>query len=450
MKKILVIISLLYIFCGCKKYLDGKPDLKLQIPNTVQSLQSMLDYENLFNLNTAATGEVSADNYYVTDAVWAALTNQASKNMYTWEDDITLQDSPNPWGRTYDAINVANVVLENIAAITPSFIEQSQWQNVKGSALLYRAKFLLSAVGIWAKQYDAAAAATDPGIPVRLNSDFNIPSVRSTVKESYERVLKDLYESIPLLPATPAHVMRPSKAGAYGLLARTYLMMRIYDSAAIYCDKCLAINSSLMNYNTINASLANPFPLFNSEVIMHFQMGTPTILSNTRARVDSILYKSYAANDLRKTLFFIDNLNGSFGFRGSYSQSANLFSGIATDEMYLVKAECLARAGNTTEALKTLNTLMITRWKTNTFVPFTAPDAQAALALILQERRKELIFRDLRWTDLKRLNKEDAFKTTIMRKLNGAGFILQPNENRYALPIPATVIQLTGMQQNPR
>jgi tetratricopeptide (TPR) repeat protein len=378
------------------------------------------------------------------------LVSQAHKNAYTWEDEITLQETPNHWGNTYDPINVANVVLENIEAITPTAIEQSQWQNVKGSALFYRAKHFLSAVSIWAKQYDPSTAATDLGIPIRLSSDFNIPSVRSTVKESYDRILKDFYESIPLLPATPAQVMRPSKAAAYGFLARAYVMMRMYDSAAIYCDKCLAINSSLMNYNTINASPTYPFTVFNSEVIMHFQMGTPTILGNTRARIDSNLYKTYATNDLRKTLFFVDNLNGSFGFKGSYSQSGSLFSGIATDEMYLVKAECLARAGNGTEALKTLNALMVTRWKTGTFVAFTAPDAQAALVLVLQERRKELIFRDLRWTDLKRLNKEEAFKTTIRRKLNGTDFVLQPNENRYALPIPATVIQLTGMQQNPR
>ena len=94
--------------------------------------------------------------------------------------------------------------------------------------------------------------------------------------------------------------------------------------------------------------------------------------------------------------------------------------------------------------------MIVKRWKTGTFTPLAAGSMQDALILILRERRKELVFRDLRWTDLKRLNKETAFQQTIKRKINGQEYILLPNDNRYALPIPQSVISISGIQQNPR
>jgi len=114
-----------------------------------------------------------------------------------------------------------------------------------------------------------------------------------------------------------------------------------------------------------------------------------------------------------------------------------------------MRAECFARAGNTAAALNDLNTLIQKRWKTGTFIPFTAANPQQALNIILTERRKELIFRDLRWIDIKRLNKEGA-AIIIKRIINGQTYQLEPNDNRYALPLPLDIINLTGIQQNPR
>jgi hypothetical protein len=169
----------------------------------------------------------------------------------------------------------------------------------------------------------------------------------------------------------------------------------------------------------------------------------------SRAKIDSSLYQSYSTNDLRKQLYFKNNNNGSYAFKGSYDGTSLLFSGVAVDEVYLIRAECLARTGNTTAALNDLNTVLEKRWKKGTFIPFTASTPGEALTLILTERRKELLFRGLRWSDIKRLNKEGA-SITLKRILNGQSFTLQPNDPRYALPIPEDIIELTGMPQNAR
>ncbi|MGC4102465.1 RagB/SusD family nutrient uptake outer membrane protein [Ferruginibacter sp.] len=450
MKSYIPVLLLLVITTGCKKYLDEKPDKRLQLPNSIEAVQGLLDFDYTMNTQNPSAGEISADNYYVTDAVYNALSSQAIRNTYLWQDDITVNESPNHWSRLFDVVTVANVCLESLQKIEPTAQNQAAWNNAKGSAFLFRAKSWLTAIGYWTKAYDKNTATTEMGIPLRMNSDYEMKSTRASLQHSYEQVISDLKESAPLLPLYPAHVMRPSKGAAYGLLARTYLLMNNYDSAAVYADKYLAINSTLLNYNTLSSAAAYPFPVYNAEVSMHSIIFTPTILSITRAIVDSNLYRSYDVNDLRKTLFFKSLGNGNYSFRGSYNQASSFFNGVATDEIYLIKSECLARSGKLSEGLTVLNTLLQTRWKTGTFIPFSVAGTVPVLQLILNERRKELPFRDLRWMDIKRLNLEPDFRVTITRKLNGVVYTLPPGDNRFALPIPASAIALNGMQQNPR
>jgi hypothetical protein len=97
-----------------------------------------------------------------------------------------------------------------------------------------------------------------------------------------------------------------------------------------------------------------------------------------------------------------------------------------------------------------LNTLLMTRWKTGTFVPYQAANADDALQQILTERKKELLFRGTRWADLRRLNKDSKFAMTLTRIINGVTYTLPPNDPRYAMPIPDNEISLSGIPQNAR
>lgn len=116
--------------------------------------------------------------------------------------------------------------------------------------------------------------------------------------------------------------------------------------------------------------------------------------------------------------------------------------------MYLIKSECEARTGNTGYALEDLNALLGKRYSNATpYIPFTTTDAAILLQKILEERRKELLMRGLRWMDIKRLNKENA-NITLVRKAGGQTYTLPPNANYYALPIPTDIIQNSGIKQN--
>jgi hypothetical protein len=198
-----------------------------------------------------------------------------------------------------------------------------------------------------------------------------------------------------------------------------------------------------------------PIPGLNREVIYQ-----ATIIDDLAGLsswfVDSNLYRSYDNNDLRKVMFFKTNSSGQASFVGTYTGgtagsagSQKTFCGIATDEVYLTRAECHARTGNLTLAMNDLNSVMSKRWKTGTFVPFTATSTNEAMTHILRERRKETPFRGLRWLDLRRLNSDGA-NITLTRNLNGQVYTLAPNDPRYVLPIPPDVIATTDMIQNER
>jgi hypothetical protein len=169
--------------------------------------------------------------------------------------------------------------------------------------------------------------------------------------------------------------------------------------------------------------------------------------------VDSTLYNLYDANDLRKNRFYKVASNGRKYFTGTYIGSLSyLFSGLATNELYLIRAESYARQGNIANAMNDLNTLIQKRWNNAVSYPvITATDANDALRKILVERRKELPFTEsIRWDDLRRLNKDPQFAKTLTRNLNGTIYTLPPNDNKYVYPIPPDEIKISGFQQNPR
>src|SRR5690606_14105810 len=105
-------------------------------------------------------------------------------------------------------------------------------------------------------------------------------------------------------------------------------------------------------------------------------------------KIERGLLKSYHEDDLRKSLFFVTNNDGTFSYKAGYNGDDGLFNGLATDELLLIRAECFARLGKTSQAILDLNALLAKRWKSGSFVPFTARTSEDALKIILEERRK--------------------------------------------------------------
>ncbi|WP_207515345.1 RagB/SusD family nutrient uptake outer membrane protein [Longitalea luteola] len=452
--KILLFVFTVFAIISCKKdWIEIKPNKSLDVPTSVEDFQALLDNSPIMNDGHPSLGEVSADNYYLPYNIWQ---NWGSVNRYAsiWESDIynNLSTDNTNWNFSYRQVFYANIALDGIDAAGSLADNSPAWNNVKGSALYYRADAFFNISQLFTKPY-SLTFPDQLGIPLRLSADPNEKTTRAGLQDTYDRILEDLHNAIAYLPDTALHKTRPSRAAAYALLSRVYLTMQNFSKSLLYADSSLKIYDSLLDYNTLKTTVANPIPGLNKEVI--FQATIADDLQATlNCIVDSTLYKSYAANDLRKQLFYKVNAAGQASFIGTYTggtvgTGSKAFGGLATDEVYLTRAECYARTGNVTAAMNDLNKLLSKRWKTGTFVPFTASNTNEALNLILEERRKETPFRGLRWIDLRRLNSEGA-NITLTRNINGQLYSLAPNSPRYVLPIPPDVIAISGIPQNER
>lgn len=434
---------------GCDSFLEEKPDARLATASTLKDLQALLDYHGGV-VNDPNVGEISSDDYYVTDEAWSGISSDYHRRVYIWEKDNVFAPRVNDWTYYSIAIYYSNAVIEGLQKITRTSLNASEYDNIKGQALFFRGKNVLRAAYIWCLAYDEATASSDLGLPLRQNTDFNEASVRSSVQDAYDQVIADLKAAIPLLPMKSISYIRASKPGAYAALARAYLSMRMYKEAGLYADSCLQLFDTLIDYNSVKGSKATyPFVELNPEVISVSSAAIDQIISLSRAKIVTDVYDSFSKNDLRKELFFTENADGSHGFVGHYSGRDGMFTGLATDEMYLIRAECSVREGKVKAGMDDLNKLLLTRFESGTFKPYVTTDGPEALKLILQERRKQLLFRGLRWMDLKRLNKEGA-NITLTRVVHGKTYTLPPNDLRWALPIPDDVIAISGMKQNPR
>lgn len=447
--------SLLYIIASlfgtsCSGYLDIKPNQKMAIPQTIEHADLLLNDYSSMNASYPTLGEISADNYFLRTNNWQSISVIDERQAYIWlDEDIIIAVQ---WQNPYRTVYRSNQVLEVLRQLDPNS-DPIKYNKVWGGAHFFRAFAFHQVASVFAPAY-AEQHINQPGIPLRLNPDLDVKSVRSTLGETYRQIIKDYQTAISSLPVTETLLGRPSKASAYAGLARTYLSMADYGKAYRYADSCLALYNSLLNYSELNAGGAMPIARFNGEIL--FPASTPVAgpLGQAFARIDSVLYRSYHNDDLRKLVFFQHNNNdaGTYAFKGSYSGShAGIFVGLTTSELYLIRAEAAVRTGMIERALSDINHLLKHRWNENVPYPnITEQQPDRLLEIILNERRKELVFRGQRWADLKRLNQDPRFAKTLVRNIDGQEYRLEPNSPKYAIKIPLIVIEETGMEQNKR
>jgi starch-binding outer membrane protein, SusD/RagB family len=453
----LAAVAMIVVGIGCQKekdFLNAKSSNSAVIPSTVSDYQAILDYTQVMNSNYSVLGLLGCDNYYLSGAVYNSLSGPKS-TAYIWATDI-WQGQPAPdWDYEYQVVSYANVCLDGLKTATLDTNGVS-YDNVEGSALFYRAFAFYNIATLFCKAYDSTTAGTDLGIPLVLTSDVNAKTTRATVQQTYAQIIGDLKTAVGLLPETPANLTRPSSVAANALLAKVYLAMGDYPDAENYANQALSQDGNLLNFNSSTVSPGSyfPFPIqpaSNPEIIFFAEGdGYGTVYPLGNGIIDSNLYASYNVDDLRKSVFYVV-YNGNVQFSGSYDGYGDYnFSGIATNEIYLIRAECNARLGNTGTAMSDLNALLLNRYVTGTYTPLTISNADSALTIILTERRKELpLTANVRWEDLRRLG-SSPYAVTLTRVVNGTTYTLSPNDPRYVYPIPDNEIQLTGIQQNSR
>ncbi|SMC60358.1 RagB/SusD family nutrient uptake outer membrane protein [Pedobacter nyackensis] len=444
------------LFTSCKKsFLDKKPLSTITAPNTIAELNGLLENQTIMNY-TGGLPHISADEYnIVSDQQYYSLTTATERNGYIWDRNLYNGETVLDWEVPFSQIFYANSVLKVLEE--KNFKDQKQSNRTKGWASFIRAYACYDLVKNFSPVYNSITAASDLGIPIKLSPDVDQVTQRSSLQSTFDHIFRDLEIAGRLLDAEvpERNKNRPSKAAVLALKARIYLYMGNYSMAEIAADSCLLYHNKLIDYNGISTTATTPFTWNTDEVIYQStQVVNYYDLSGygnvPKFQVNPNFIALYSDNDLRKVIFFsktgVNKYNMKRGYVGGGSYP---FTGLATDEVLIIKAECLARRGETALSMETLNQYLIKRYKKNLFTKLTASTTEEAIRLVLEERVKELIWRGLRWSDLKRFNR-DGMNITLIRVINNITYSLPPNDSRYVFPIPDQEIALSGITQNQR
>ncbi len=448
--------------CG-REFLDEKPVARQRVPSTLADYLGLMDNTGVMNATSHALGMMGSDEYFVADGVYGTfpvgVNYNYQKRAYTWEreifegNEVQLLD----WNEGYKRILWANLALEGAEKLKGQESE-GEVDLLRGIALFHRAWNYYNLAQLFCAVYDAATAGSEDGLPLRLESDLTLSVQRSSLEATYTQILKDLEDALPLLPDRTETNFRPGKAAVHALLSRVYLQMGVYDKAVAETNEALRLHDELLDFNAIEQKPGLTFPPHgqgNAEVVFMASFN----VNNTYTRMisyivvnpDTLLLDSYEEGDLRFPLFFKPS-GVRYQYSGSYNGAAltNYFTGLAVDELYLTRAECAVRLGRLEQGLADLNWLRKHRFESGSYTERSSTDADELLSWIIDERRKELVWRGTRWEDLRRLNKEPRFALTLTRVIAGETYTLPPGDNRYVWPIPVEAIEVGGYKQNPR
>lgn len=473
---IILLLTGLILFTGCDKFLDIQPKDKF-IPTTVE------DYENILNsMEVVSYGDYFAD--LLTDDAFLpegepgnlfSKQGLAGRRIYTFNKDVFSEGENDVlWSETYKRVFYFNTVINDILDATGGTEEQKR--SIRAEALVGRAAEFLLLVNAYAVHYDPATAASDPGIPLVMRADISEKTGRNTVQETYDQIIRDAEEALPHLPGQPKITrFRASKAAATALLTRACLYMGDYAKAKQYADQTLQQYDVLADMNEYVVTIPGPFeyvpgaPLGWTN-IPDGQHHPESILSRHFLRpfglgMDVCASPDLAAlfdnNDRRWVLYYANgwppappfNYWTRYGvkiyLRGDYYNNC-----LSTPEVYLTRAESLARTGHLQDALNDLNKLRRHRISPAVYQDYTLAglgnSADQILDAVLAERRRELAFHGTRTADLKRLNKEDRYRKTIVHTAEGREYVLEPNSPNYQRQIwPAAYRFNPDWQLNP-
>jgi hypothetical protein len=481
-----VLIMSLLLLTGCKKFLEQLPDQRtvLDSPEKVSELL-VSAYPQGSYIDVC---ESMSDN--VVENPFATTVDAINTDSYMWKDVQSVQqDAPTYyWNSCYAAIAAANQALDAIAKAA----DQQAYVSQKGEALLCRAYAHFMLVSLFAKTYDPATAATDPGIPYVLSPETVVFGnyERKTVDYTYNMVEKDLQAGLPLIDNNAYAVLRYhfNKTAAFAFAARYYLFKQQYDSVISYAKKAFPSENYAANMRpwltayaalsstetglTYTKSSENANLLINEASSWWARRFTAQKYSTSSDIINKVLSRGGYANvtggqtaynywyNSTSQIYYIRKFAEHF-VRTSLNATTGtgyvMIPLLTTEEVLMNRAEAYVMKGEYDNAIKDLNTFYaqriksyssttngITAAKATTFYN-TTDTKEALLKTILDAKRAEFLHEGLRWFDILRHKLPVVHQTGTTP--NVVTLTLAPSDPRRVLQVPIDA-QVIG--KNPR
>ena len=466
MKKIIysLLVLLTLTTVGCDNYIDITPKGAVTVDSAQQYYELIASTMRAYYPSSFIL--LSDDQWAKESEILGFESISADGINFTFNEkaDRTILPDNNLYENMYNLILRSNLVIDNIDKAQGS---QELKTLAKAEARTFRAFDHFLAVNTFAKAYNPETAANDGGVCIMDHYDLEGTPKKSTVAEVYSFIINELEQAVPLLEVEPVNIYHPNRAFGYAFLAKVYLFHRDWAKAQEAAEQSLKLNSQLADYNLINnaggtARYKNYAKDGNPEVLSyHWMAGWGSgeqVCMYHYGMISPELKSLFEAGDLRYSLFLRDTGTSITSWFDSGSGAAiwtpaitnldrftYMSVGLRTAEVYLIMAEALARQNHLSEAADYVSKLRDKRIKGgNGHVD--APATQVEMVkMIIDERRKELLFGFNRFFDLKRLNIEPEYQKTITRvfpvlNISEAHpqqtYTLKPDSRLYVIPFP--------------
>jgi len=433
MKKICAIIIGLSLLLGsCSDFTEIDPKGK-NVLNRVEDLDLLLNYEYYLRIDNKQA--LLVNDIFPLENVPNLLTESIHtlNGIYiSWDEEAdraALIDSDGTYEELYNVIGkVANPVLLNVDAASG---DRTMANRLKAEALVLRGWFHYLLVNIYAKAYDPATAATDPGIVYTLETDaIEVPNEKLTVGQVYELILADVNAALELgsLPINPAD-MRVGLPFAYAVKAKVLMSMRDYEGAFEAAGECLALKSTIDDYHELlqpsttygdgQIELTRPYLTLQEEM---FETPYCLILSVLTQDLWDVFEEGHLVRDSLMTDIRIygtpTQAYALCGLNVPCCYAMNTYYsplGLTTVDMYLTQAECYIREGKVAEAMDLLN--QIREKRLVNYTEATAASAEEAFAWLKRISRTENFATLKNFINLKRWNTEPAYQETLRKTI---------------------------------
>lgn len=463
MKKLAyMILSLvgLMTFTSCDDYLDIVPKGN-KIPTTLADFEALLRDEYTIGYVPVTNALYLLNDRYLSESYLNNVTLNSAN--YMWNEDadrVTLNNSDeSTYYNAYRAISSCNLLIENVPTATEA--TDAERNEVLAYAHVVRAINYFTVVNYYADTYESATASETQGVPLITSANINTAYEQVSVQEIYDFMIQDIEEAINLgLPEESMTIIHPNLGAAYALLARIYLQMSNYTEALRYANLALEQNDQLYDwisfYETnkssieqdgVYPSLSTPMGYTYTENY-YFRCGEANPnYSNREPDIPVERAERFEEGDARfLSRWKLRTQNQDTYYYGMCRGYYN-YGGLTTCEVYLIKAECLARqaAGNDfSEAMETLNAVRQTRILPEYYQPSSATSLADAIEQIRRTKDNELILSLVPFADARRFNAEGTYARTMTKTHNGNTYTLSPDSHLWIMPFPAGAINNPG------
>lgn len=463
MKKIsfkLLLIAIFGFFISCDDQLEQNPNNSFS-PDTY--------YKTTADFNNAAMGMYSGIlGYYVnylslpdimSDNVILTQRGRRS-NVFFYEWRYVPNSTWNIMTTPYVVTNRANYIIANIDNLP----EGAEKNNFLGEAKAVRAMMLFDMLRVYSQiPTQSAGANASLGMPINTTIDPNFVAVRPTVAESYAFVISELEEAKGLIGDNGTD--RMGIDGVNALLSRVYLYNGEYQKAADAAAEVTTPLATAAQFPAVwNDSQTDDviFKINQDRNLDGISLGTEwsqssagTIIPEYSIPLDffsqfngawATAYTGILPDSEGNIYNVILKMFGEQGQQNGVVDAKILRAG----EVYLNRAEALARLGQDGPALGFLNDLREARG-----IIDGTETGVALLDAIKSTRRLELAFEGHRFFDLKRWNEPVVRLAGQGEFFDGSGtppvFLTLPaGDHRFQLPIPQGQINIfPDLQQNP-